>query len=74
MIDKMKTIFDYKITDINIREDNSFSCYVNGSIYVGSLYVLDWGIKAVTFCRGIYSAKQCKAVIKSAIEYRINEI
>lgn len=70
----MKTIDDYKITDINIRDDNSFSCYVNGSVYVGSLDVLDWGIKAVTFCRGIYSIKQCKAVIRSAIEYSINEI
>lgn len=73
MIDKMKTIFDYKIADINIREDNSFSCYVDGRIYVGRLSILDWGMKAVDFCRGIYSAKQCKAVIKSAIEYRINE-
>ena len=69
----MKTIFDYQITEINIREDNSFSCYVDGNVYVGSIDILDWGLKAVCFCRNINSAKQCKAAIKSAIEYKINE-
>ena len=69
----MKTIFDYKITDINIREDNSFSCYVDGNVYVGSLDILEWGLKAVSYCRNINSIKQCKAAIKSAIEFKINE-
>lgn len=70
----MKTISDYKITDINIREDNSFSCYVDGNVYVGSFDVLEWGLKAVYYCRNINSVKQCKLAIKSAIEFRINEI
>lgn len=68
----MKTIFDYQITDINIREDNSFSCYVDGNVYVGSFYVFG-EIKGIHFCRNINAVKQCKAAIKSAIEFKINE-